>query len=173
MVIRQAADDDYSFVFDFYCRLIDEMSDSEFAPGWKKDVYPSRRMIEDAISNGELYVGVADGDIISSMILNHDNNEGYDSVSWSDDFPRSDILVIHALGVLPSFSGRGIARRMIEYAISHAERSGARALRLDVLAGNIPAERVYISSGFVFRGTARMFYDDTGWTDFHLYEFVI
>lgn len=39
---------------------------------------------------------------------------------------------------------------------------GCRALRLDVLGGNVPAERLYTGQGFARRGTVRMFYDDTG-----------
>ena len=48
-----------------------------------------------------------------------------------------------------------------------------RALRLDVLGGNVPAERLYTGQGFARRGTVRMFYDDTGWTDYGLYEYLL
>lgn len=47
------------------------------------------------------------------------------------------------------------------------------ALRLDVLGGNVPAERLYTGQGFTYRGTVRMFYDDTGWTDYGLYEYLL
>ncbi|MEF2647863.1 MAG: hypothetical protein ACLRRN_03680 [Oscillospiraceae bacterium] len=50
---------------------------------------------------------------------------------------------------------------------------GCRALRLDVLGGNVPAERLYAVQGFARRGTVRMFYDDTGWTDYGLYEYLL
>ena len=39
-----------------------------------------------------------------------------------------------------------------------------------MLGGNVPAERLYTGQGFTRRGTVRMFYDDTGWTDYGLYE---
>ena len=44
---------------------------------------------------------------------------------------------------------------------------------LDVLGGNVPAERLYTGQGFARRGTVRMFYDDTGWTDYGLYEYLL
>lgn len=40
----------------------------------------------------------------------------------------------------------------------------------DVLGGNVPAEWLCIGQGFARRGTVRMFYADTGWTDYGLYE---
>lgn len=43
----------------------------------------------------------------------------------------------------------------------------------DVLGGNVPAERLYIGQGFARRGTVRMFYADTGWTDYGLYEYLL
>ena len=83
--------------------------------------------------------------------------------------PDAQLLVIHALGVHPAFARRGIAQRMVQYAIGTARPQGCRALRLDVLGGNVPAERLYTGQGFARRGTVRMFYADTGWTDYGLY----
>lgn len=45
--------------------------------------------------------------------------------------------------------------------------------RLDVLGGNIPAEKAYTRMGFVYRGTINMFYEDTGWTGYRLFEYVV
>ena len=47
------------------------------------------------------------------------------------------------------------------------------ALRLDVLGGNVPAERLYAGQWFERRGTVRMFYADTGCTDYGLYEYLL
>ena len=47
------------------------------------------------------------------------------------------------------------------------------AIRLDVLGGNIPAEKAYTRMGFVYRGTINMFYEDTGWTGYRLFEYVV
>lgn len=47
------------------------------------------------------------------------------------------------------------------------------ALRLDVLGGNVPAERLCAGQWFERRGTVRMFYADTGCTDYGLYEYLL
>ena len=39
-----------------------------------------------------------------------------------------------------------------------------------MLGGNLPAEKLYTAAGFQYRGTIKLFYEDTGLTDFLLYE---
>ena len=58
----------------------------------------------------------------------------------------------------------------MRFAIEAAQAAGQKAIRLDVLAGNVPAERLYEGMGFRYLGTIPMFYEDTGWTDYELYE---
>lgn len=78
-------------------------------------------------------------------------------------------------GVYPTraFARRGIAQRMVQYAIGTARAQDCHALRLDVLGGNVPAERLYAGQDFARRGMVRMFYDDTGWTDYGFYEYLL
>lgn len=42
-----------------------------------------------------------------------------------------------------------------------------------MLGGNVPAERLYTGHGFARRGMVRMFYADTDWTDYGLYEYLL
>ena len=62
---------------------------------------------------------------------------------------------------------------MMEEAVKIAEDMGLKALRLDVLEGNLPAERLYEKVGFQCAGSLNIFYEDTGWADFNLYEYEI
>ena len=63
------------------------------------------------------------------------------------------------------------AKSMMREAIALAEQTGQKAIRLDVLRGNVPAENLYKGIGFQYVGTVPMFYEDTGWTDYLLYEY--
>lgn len=129
--------------------------------------------LDASIAHGELFLAELDGVLAGCMVLNHAYNDGYAAAFWAADVPDAQLLVIHALGVHPAFARRGIAHRMVQYAIGTARAQGCRALRLDVLGGNVPAERLYTGQGFTCRGTVRMFYADTGWTDYGLYEYLL
>lgn len=171
--IRAAGKEDDIPVRDFYYGLIDAMRDAEYKPGWEKDVYPSQEFLMKSIENHELYIGKTEERIIAAMVVNHEYNDGYKTVRWSVDAEDSELFVIHALGVHPGYAGKGIAKQLVRKAIELARENGIRTIRLDVLGGNIPAERVYTGMGFVYRDTLKMFYEDTGWTDFKLFEYIV
>lgn len=148
MHFHRAADDG-ARVRAFYDVLTDAMADAPYPPGWRKGVYPTQAFLDASIAHGELFLAELDGVLAGCMVLNH------------------------ALGVHPAFASRGIAQRMVQYAIGTARAQDCCALRLDVLGGNVPAERLYTGQGFARRGTVRMFYADTGWTDYGLYEYLL
>lgn len=174
MVTIRAADmADYPCVRDFYYDLIDRMEDAEFKPGWERDIYPTQEFLIQSIRNGELFIGEADNRIISCMVVNHEYNAGYKDIPWSITVEDSELLVIHALGVHPMHSGKGIAKQMVRSVIDAARKDQIRTIRLDVLEGNIPAEKAYTKMGFAYRGTIQMFYEDTGWTNFRLFEVLL
>ena len=55
--------------------------------------------------------------------------------------------------------------------LQYAKESGKKAVRLDILGKNAAAERLYTKCGFQFVQAKTMFYEDTGWTEFKMYEF--
>ena len=77
------------------------------------------------------------------------------------------------LGVHNDFAGQGYAKNMVRYAIALGREKGLKAIRLDVLKGNIPAEHLYESMGFQYIDTVRLFYEDTGRVEFKLYELAL
>ena len=155
----------------FYHALIDAMRGAKYSPGWKKDIYPSPEELKAALRAGTLYTGRIRGQIVGAMVVNHEANEGYDSASWPMSLEKDEYLVIHMLGVHADYARQGLGTQLVEYAVSLAARTGMQAVRLDVLAGNLPAQRLYTSLGFRYVQTLSMFYEDTGWTDYDLYEY--
>ena len=55
--IRKAAAGEYGQVVDFYYNLIDALAQTRYKPGWKKEIYPTRESLREAIARHELYVG--------------------------------------------------------------------------------------------------------------------
>ena len=77
---------------------------------------------------------------------------------------------IHALGVHPHYAGHGYAKELVGFAIKYAKENKQKSIRLDVLKGNVPAEKLYSRMGFKYLCTLPMYYEDTGLTDYEIYE---
>lgn len=170
---RAADSRDYKNVRAFYDVLIDAMADAEYKPGWEKDIYPTQAFLIGSIEKGELYLGEMDGQLVSCMVVNHEYNDGYREIHWSVEAEDAELLVIHALGVSPAVSGKGIAKQMVQQVLRMAREGSVKTIRLDVLEGNLPAEKAYTGMGFQYLDTIQMFYEDTGWTNYQLFELVL
>ena len=173
MEIITAAESQFADVRRFYHSLIDDMREAHMNITWIKDVYPSPDFLRESIRRREVYIGCQSGDIAAAMVLNHQYNEGYRDFPWRTEAKDTEIMVIHALGVHPRCGGKGCGREMVAKAISTAKGAGMKAIRLDVLSGNLPAKRLYTGCGFQYMQTVQMFYENTGTADFELYEYVL
>lgn len=171
--IRTADIADYDNVRDFYYDMTDELEHAEYSPQWKKDEFPTQEYLLGAIKNNELYIGEIDGRIASCMVINHEYSEGYRDVKWSVEASDQELLIIHLLGVRRMYSGQGIARQMIGKVIDFAREKNIKAIRLDVIEENVPAAIVYTRLGFKYIETIKLYYEDTGWTDFKMFEYII
>lgn len=153
--------------------MCEGIKDSDYDFGWKKDIYPSPEFISESIRKGEMYIGLEEDRIAAAMVLNHEYNESYKKFDWQTKAEDSEILLIHALGVHQDLARRGYAKQMVQKAVDLAKETGMKAIRLDVLKGNLPAEKLYLGFGFRRMATLPMYYEDTGWTDFDLYEYLL
>lgn len=171
--IRTAKEEELEKVMSFYDAMIDGMQNAESKPGWKKGVYPEEKFLKGAIERQELLIGILDGVITGAMVVNHESADGYDTIEWKTAAEPQEVTVIHALGVLPEHQGKGLAGEMVNEVIRRAGAACQKALRLDVLAANVSAQKFYLSMGFEYRGTVKLFYEDTGLTEFLLYEYVL
>ena len=139
----------------------------------KKTFTPTQQFLKESIENGNLYVFDGRDGIIASVILNSLWNEGYEGVPWSVDCPRESVLVPHALGVRADVQNMGVGEKVVQDIIEIAELTNKKTIRLDILDGNIAAERLYTKMGFQFVRAKDMFYEDTGWTKFAMYELIL
>ena len=184
VTIRQAKPEECDGVNQFYCDLIDSMHNIEFKPAWKMGVYPTEQLIRNAINEQTLFIAILTSEntiknpetgeiIVGAMILNHDCADEYKNAKWRIEAKKEEVMVIHLLAVSLFYQGKGIAKQMMSNAIEICKKDSIKAIRLDILSTNSPAEKLYLSMGFNYVGTVKMFYEDTGLTDFILYELVL
>lgn len=165
--------DSFESIRDFYWSAIDAMTDQSETVGWKKGIYPSDQFLRTSIENGEMYALVRDGVLVASVILNHSWNEGYEGIDWGMACDSKDVIVPHALLVAPSCQKQGVGRSLVQEIIDFARKKGVKTIRLDLLPRNVAAKRLYEGIGFSFVQAKTMYYEDTGWTEFHMYEMIL
>lgn len=170
MKFEKANENDYASVKAFYWKLIDEMQSENDKIGWKKGIYPSDDYLVRSLAAGELYKLTEDDKMYACVILNSAGNEGYQGVQWSIDCEENEVLIPHALAVAPSEQGQGIGTRLVNEIIRFARSEAKKAIRLDILGTNISAEKLYTKCGFRFVEAKQLFYEDTGLTEYKMYE---
>ena len=94
--------------------------------------------------------------------MNHECDEAYHTVSWGIDAPDDQVVILHALRILPKYSGQGYAKKLIQYSIEKAKERNLKAIHLDVIEGNDIPLRMYGSFGFQYVDTVEMCYEDIG-----------
>ena len=171
--VRQAVPADMAAVLELYDGVIDLFQAQTGNTGWRRGVYPTETDFQKAIETGTLYLGELEGRLAAGMILTQGTDKTYGEPPWRVDAPDEETAVIHTLGVSPALSGRGLALQMIEGAVALAREKGWRALRLDVLEDNVPAQRLYQRAGFVYIETKQIWYKSTGLASFLLYEYAV
>lgn len=76
-----------------------------------------------------------------------------------DDETRAGEYYIDCVAVLPQFRGKGLGRKIIEYAVGQASALGLPAV-IACLPDNVPAYALYSGMGFETHGTMHVFGED-------------
>lgn len=173
MKFIKACENDFPSIQQFYFNVIDDIHKNNTKNenlGWEKGVYPSDAFLIESIKNKELYMLTDEDTVCACVILNDKCNEGYNDCKWSVVCEPYEVLIPHALAVSPSLQGKGIGKIVVQHIICIAKAERKKTVRLDVLGACKPAERLYVSCGFKFVEAKNMFYDDTGWTEYKMFE---
>ena len=173
LVVRQAVQEDIPAVLELYDPVIDLFQVQTGTTAWKKGVYPIEADFQKAIGAGALYLGELEGRLAAGMIITQGTDKSYGDAPWRVDASDDETAVIHTLGVSPTLAGQGVGLQMMDQAAGLAREKGWKALRLDVLEANVPAQRFYERAGFVYIETKRIWYESTGLASFLLYEYEV
>lgn len=171
--MRRASAEDFSAIRHFYNQLIDDISQLPHHPMWDKEGHPSAAYLQNAIAAQELWVLESTEEIAGAVIVNQAANEGYRSVPWKIQAAEGDYSIVHAFGVSRRHKGKGLGSAMLRFIISNLRAAGQKALRLDLIDLNKPAEKFYIGLGFYKCCEIRLYYPEVGWQLFHMYELAL
>lgn len=174
MEIREARWKDLDRLMEFYQIMCEFLGGKGFLPEGNKGGFPSRKMVEDAIQQRTQFVGEEDAQIMAAYIMNHECDPMYDTVQWQIKAERDEIMVLHALRVLPEYAGRGNSKKLVEHAIQTAKARKQKAIRLDCIEGNDIPQKMYMSFGFRYIDTVEITYADIGVPrDFLVFELLL
>ena len=98
------------------------------------DGYPTEETIFDDVLNGQAYVGIVDGQIVSYAAVKHHNKR---------------YITFHRIAVLSEFTGQGIAQTFIQGLI---EGTDAHDFRCDTHEKNTVMQHILEKLGYVYCG---------------------
>lgn len=171
MKLIKAQLNDLAKLTSFYKFAIDNTESMAQYGRWIYGVYPTDEIIKGYIDNGHMYYAEDNGELTAAVAVTPFQGADYHAVQWGVNAADDEVAVVHVLCVSPKRQKCGLAKSVMRVIIS-AARADKKAVRLDALCCNKPAQRLYESLGFQKRGSRRWYADNTGWTDFFLYEYV-
>ena len=161
---------DFAMVREKYIEVIEHTKDMNIHARWIYGQHPTDAVIQAYMNRQEMYLFMDGQNVAGMTAITMYQSEDYHEILWSQNLKDDEVASLHILTVTPEYQGKGVSKRMIAEIISLAMEKGKKAIRLDTLASNIPAQHMYEKLGFVYRGKQNLYAENTGWTDFLYYE---
>ena len=162
--------DDFDIVKNRYIDVIENTPELERHSRWVYGKHPNDEELRSFIDHKELYLLMDDDSIAGMVVITMYQDKSYEKISWGEELADDEVATLHLLAVCPEYQGRGLGRRILEEAAKAAKKSGKKAIRLDTMISNLPAQRMYKGAGYSYRGKQKLFTGNAGWTDFLYFE---
>ena len=171
MKLIQAEIQYFDTIIAFYDDVTDRTPEIGKYARWSKRKHPTLEGIKEYIEEGSMYLYKEDNVIVGAMAVTMYQEEDYHAIEWLQQVADDKAAVIHILAVNPDYQSKGIGSEMVCEAIRLAKENGMQAVRLDALASNTPAHKMYERLGFEYRGKQHLYAENTGWTDFYFFDY--
>ncbi len=158
-MVRKATENDITAIAELYNKVIDYQNANGGYMSWIKNVYPTAKTAQDALSLESLYVFDVDGYVRGSVILDCIQPVEYEKLPWKTKTIKADALVIHTLCVDPDHMGMGIASEMLTYSKELAKSLNCASIRLATKSINVIAISLYEKNGFETVGFDKVLLD--------------
>lgn len=173
MELIKAYKNDFEKLAKFYRYVIANTENMEKYTKWRFGKHPTDEMLLQYIHEGAMYYCEKDGEIISAAAVTPNQSVDYCDIDWEIQLADDEAAVVHILCVDPKCHRQGIAKETMRLILDMSRSIGKKAVRLDALSCNTPANRLYEALGFERKGQRRWYADNVGWMDFYLYEFIL
>jgi RimJ/RimL family protein N-acetyltransferase len=150
--VSRATESDLSALIELTAACIARMR-SEGIEQWD-EVYPAESDLRRDVLAKNVWVLRSEGEIVGCMTLDGRPDPLWASIPWQHT--AEPIGVVHRLMIVPSHQGRGLARRLMNFAEAEARRQGFTAIRLDSFLQNPTSMALYKKLGYTQVGTATM-----------------
>lgn len=167
--IRKAVISEAGEILSFYENIIFSLKNSEFNPKWNES-YPDIEFINYSILKGEMYVYSQNG-LKACLVINNELGKEYNNVKWHVNANPDEIIAIHTFAV--KSMKKGIGKGILDYIMKEAIKNNKKTIRVDVIDGNIGAQRAFEKWGFEYVDSVEMFHEAVGWETFHLFERIL
>ena len=171
--LRKTSIEELDQIRELYWKLLDSSSKYGQILQWKKNIYPNDGDWTAYIRKGEMYLILQETDVIGAVAVTNGQSEEYRKIHWTVKIEDQEAAVVHLLMIVPEYQGQGAATAALDEIIKLAVAKKKKAVRLDAIGTNVPAQKLYEKYGFVNCGTAQEYYESTGETEFIFYEYVL
>lgn len=163
---------DFDRVKAAYIDISENTPDMDKYARYEYGKHPNDAEVKGYIASESMYMFMDNDSIAGVIAITASQGEEYHPVKWQIDISDDEVMVLHLLGIVPAYQGMGVGKEMIRHALQLASEKSLKACRLDTLASNTPAQRFYEKLGFTYCGKQHWYAENTGWTDFYLYEYI-
>ena len=172
MKLLKATKLDFRRITQFYQDVIAHTEHMDIYARWVYGQHPTDELIRRYIQENTMYYCGEGGTIVSAVAVTQ-QGEDYHDVMWSIPLEDAEVSVVHLLCVASEWQKQGVAFETMTLVAELSRKMGKKSVRLDALACNTPAQRLYESLGFQRRDQRRWYADNVGWAEFFLYELVL
>ena len=154
MIIQKCQEADVARIGAFYDNIVLWLDHHINYPKWMYRIYPSENFVREMTAAGEQFICMDNQEPVGAFVLNADPQGNYQKGKWERDLPDGSYMVLHALAIEPKLQGKGLGAEVVRFCTEKAKADGYKALRLDIVPGNLPAQKLYEKNGFKYAGDA-------------------
>ena len=130
------------------------------------EIYPNLDIFRKDSIRQELYIYSEDNLVLGCMVISTNMDKEYENVKWLSK--NSKHYYIHRLAVNPAHQGKGIARKMMDFAENLGANNNINSIRLDTFSKNFHNQKFYEARNYKRLGN--IFFPSQSDFPFYCYE---